>query len=530
MTGLQCGLCLSCGVPFLPDVSRVDFFNRQGVLSVLFLNSEFTHNRDIQQAYTTPKFSSGVDQAHVFHRSHHATAIEYMCERHTRDSRVGGGAIVAGNVIPDQANAAMLYHHAPTSQGNRQPRAATWDRPPLASRLNMRRLRKFVLRVGALPNARVPAQNLDQTYATCEGCNDLMTQKAGIAYVLGYGVAGARNVHGGVIQGQPVREYVADAQNHTLANAYGNWQYGNVPAAVVPRPDQTTQDSTAPHVAYYLHMCLPYKVHGQRDVFEARIANAAVRRQARAFYLEQCWLILEIASLATLLEEGPVMNEPNTRRAHGMHQLCGSLDLYVSFFLFRLLQFEHFAAIRTYDLDFVQWHQRYYWDAINCPGLFGPNERRVLIAQRMYGTTAQPGGTLVTQICERLMSHYRTRLLPLVRMLALQANVLPAIEDFFVAPPVLRELRALTRRVGVCVCWFGACFLGLLCFGQLTETDFQTALGEFGINALLFRIVRLCMDYPREFRDQVLDFRVNWQRREVAQVPSLLISFLFSGR
>jgi hypothetical protein len=38
------------------------------------------------------------------------------------------------------------------------------------------------------------------------------------------------------------------------------------------------------------------------------------------------------------------------------------------------------------------------------------------------------------------------------------------------------------------------------------------------------------MDYPREFRDQVLDFRVNWQRREVAQVPSLLISFLFSGR
>jgi hypothetical protein len=164
------------------------------------------------------------------------------------------------------------------------------------------------------------------------------------------------------------------------------------------------------------------------------------------------------------------MNEPNTRRAHGMHQLCGSLDLYVSFFLFRLLQFEHFAAIRTYDLDFVQWHQRYYWDAINCPGLFGRNERRVLIAQRMYGTTAQPGGTLVTQICERLMSHYRTRLGPLVRMLALQANVLPAIEDFFVAPPVLRELRALTRRVGVCVCWFGACFLGLLFFGQLTET------------------------------------------------------------
>lgn len=53
---------------------------------------------------------------------------------------------------------------------------------------------------------------------------------------------------------------------------------------------------------------------------------------------------------------------------------------------------------------------------------------------------------------------------------------------------------------------------------QLNECDFQSALNEFGINALLFRITRLCKDYPAAFRNQLLDFRANWQMREVSQV------------
>jgi hypothetical protein len=57
-------------------------------------------------------------------------------------------------------------------------------------------------------------------------------------------------------------------------------------------------------------------------------------------------------------------------------------------------------------------------------------------------------------------------------------------------------------------------------FRQALARDFQASLGLFGINALLFRITRLCKDYPRSFRDQLLDFRLNWQRLELTRVQA----------
>jgi hypothetical protein len=50
------------------------------------------------------------------------------------------------------------------------------------------------------------------------------------------------------------------------------------------------------------------------------------------------------------------------------------------------------------------------------------------------------------------------------------------------------------------------------------STDFQAALGKFGINALLHRIIRLCKDYPPEFTNQLMDFRANWQMVEIDRV------------
>ena len=50
--------------------------------------------------------------------------------------------------------------------------------------------------------------------------------------------------------------------------------------------------------------------------------------------------------------------------------------------------------------------------------------------------------------------------------------------------------------------------------------DFQASLGLFGISALLARITRLCKDYPRAFRDQLLDFRLNWQQLEISRVQA----------
>ncbi len=45
-------------------------------------------------------------------------------------------------------------------------------------------------------NMRLVAQNLDLVYATCVGCNLIMTQQANFKYLLGCGVAGRSNPHG----------------------------------------------------------------------------------------------------------------------------------------------------------------------------------------------------------------------------------------------------------------------------------------------------------------------------------------------
>ena len=53
---------------------------------------------------------------------------------------------------------------------------------------------------------------------------------------------------------------------------------------------------------------------------------------------------------------------------------------------------------------------------------------------------------------------------------------------------------------------------------QAVRNDFQSALGLFGISALLFRLIDLCAGYPPAFRNQLLDFRACWQWREIERV------------
>ena len=448
MSAHQCGLCLSCGAPFFPDVENVQFFNRNGNLSVVYLNTEYVNNADIRRLYTTPRFATRIDQAHVFHESHHAVAIRYMCVRHSDDADVG--MLLAPNQqVPDQPNAPLLYYHAPKSENARGAEAACWRRPARRRRLNMRPLLNLVLRAADPANAsmRPVAQNLDQMYGTCVGCNLIMTQQANFKYLLGCGVAGRSNVHGGIIDDQPIAQYRMNIHRHALENAYGHWTRGAPNLSV--HPALAAGDSLTSHVAYYLHLCLPYKPVAQpRDEFGARILNRRVRKSARTLYIEQCWLILEIAALATLLEEGHV-TRANPMLAHGRHQHYGVLDLYVSFFLWRLIEFQHGGALQNFGLDFVQWHQKYYWEAMNCVHIFPRNQQRGILGQRMYGTTAIPARALVEQICKRLVHHYLNRLRPLVLFLTRAPNIPPDVEDFFVHPRVLRDLRNLSAQAHV---------------------------------------------------------------------------------
>lgn len=462
----QCGLCLSCGVPFLPDVSRIELFNRAGVLSVLFLNNEYNRNPQISDMFEHHRFASERNQSHIFHESHHATALRYMCERHRDDADVGAGFVPAVNaVVPNQNNAPFLYLHAPGSKIFKNPQAAVWPAPPENERINLKRLQRFILNSTIMPNAQPIGHNLGQTVFTCMRCNLIMTQLADIRYLLGYRSVSRRNTNTPVITQRHIQQFPVNTHRVPLEIAYGAWTITNVPAAPVNRPEQSEQDSDAPHVAYYLHMCLPFRGAGAAgDWFTTDILNAGMRLSARKLYVEQSWLLLEIAALATLVERGKV-TEPGGKLSHGMHQHYGVLDLYVSYFLFRLIEFRYSQQLHATGVDFVQWHQKYYCDAMNCRLLFTDNENQGIIAQTMYGTTDQDSQALIETLCVRLVSCVlpNGKLFPLVKHVVNLPNVPRQITQFFVPTETLRVLRARSRMVRAYI-FLQTCVFGSLYF------------------------------------------------------------------
>ncbi len=84
----QACLCLSCGVPFLPSADEVDLFSSKANLSILYLHLEFKKNPTLQRTHQKLKFSGTVHGSHLFHDSHHITALRYMTQKHTGDSPV----------------------------------------------------------------------------------------------------------------------------------------------------------------------------------------------------------------------------------------------------------------------------------------------------------------------------------------------------------------------------------------------------------------------------------------------------------
>lgn len=444
----QAGLCLSCGVPFLPDVSKIQFFNREGVMSILFLNTEYLENRDIQEMFYHPRFTSQRNQAHMFHESHHATAIDYMCNRHNDDDDVGQGFVPApGAVVPNQNSAPFLYYRAPTSKTRKDARAGVWPKPAQDQRLNFKRLRRYIQESAGLPSCEALNHNLKQMYSTCRSCNALMTQQADIRFLLGYSPAGTKNDLGPVISQSHINEYPVDAHREPLERGYNSWSIKNpIPAFVGPHPVQDRNDSDAAHVAYYLHMCLPFQAPGANNFFVTHFADPNLRHSARSLYIEQSWIALEIAAIATLIEQGKVAAD-DPKRSHGMHQHYGILDLYVSYFMFRLIQFRFGRNLRRNGLNFVQWHQKYFCEALDCMDLYEPKENRGILGQRMYGTTYQDSKKLIVQICNRIVKELTTKLDPLVQLVTSRPNVPHGISEFFVPVEVLTVLRDRSRQV-----------------------------------------------------------------------------------
>lgn len=466
MADQQCGLCLSCGAPFLPEIDQVDFFNREGNLSVLFLNTQFRHNSEIQQTYHVPKLCSERQASHMVHVAYHQTALDFMCNRHTGDSDVGIFAAAAGAAgaapaflapgfgIPRVQNAPFLYYY--TASTKAKPQAATWTRPPLGARIVYDNLLDWFRGAMMGRHAAPVAQSLNQTYDICQGCNSLMTQKSHFRFLLGLRGAGNKNSRGRILANAVFTQYDCSPRGAPLQNAYGRWHIANNPnITLAPRRAKT--DSEAPCIAYYLHMCLPFAaVAANPDWFQNQPARYQfLKPSARALFLQLSWLVLEIACLATLLQEGTVTKRGG-KKSHGMHQHRGCLDLYVSYFFWKMVQFEYGVLVTRNGLTFIQWHQKYFNDAQNCPGLITARVPGGVIGRLMFGSTDVDGRQLLRRICQQLVLFYRADLAPLVCHIIgrpFPAAPGPVVSEYFLPVEVVAVLEARSLQVSLFFCF-----------------------------------------------------------------------------
>ena len=445
----QCGLCLSCGAPFEPKAGEVSFYNRKANLSILYLNEEYMHNRVIQSNFEKPKFCSVKEESHIVHRSHHGAAVRYMSKFHEGDSnpKYTYNAAGVGTLDGSVKNGPMPYYSSET--GKSGPCVAVWDKPSADSRVDLSSLLEFAQSYED-DQPVATTQNLDLTFAICKACNSLMTGLAYTRFLIGFATVADKNPNTTIIPAgvTPVHVRAANARNTDLERAMGRWTYARADGES-DMPARDASDHIAPFVAYYLHACLPYA----RNVREFPIK----REGARCFYVEMSWILLEIAAIGCLIDQGK--QNASGKLSHGLQQHYGVLDLYISYFLWRMIRYE--LVKRRSLLSFVQWHQKYFWDAINIPSM---HVRGIsTIGLMVIGDTRVATADLVSNICDTLCSLYSTTFSSLIDFavdLPIRKTDSDArfVQQYFISP---KSVQALGRR-WTKVCMFISYCLPLL--------------------------------------------------------------------
>ena len=429
-------------------------FTRRGNLSVLYIDNKFQESKELQAVYHEPKFTAVKELSHMFHGSHHQTALRYMCDHHTGDD--SPQMVQVGQVIPPMNGPFPFFKGASKDES---PRIATWTRPAANDRIDFSSIQNHFTQHSQQWNRDAVYQpELNVTYLMCKSCNAIMTGLSYMRYIVGFTGTAAKNSYGCIIREgvRPIQTYVAVTGNRKIKDAYGTWKRkgpANAQPDIYPSQGADT-DPLAPHIAYYLHMCLPFSAAVNQDFIQNAPNLAGSQRAARCTYTELCWIILIIACTATLTEQGKTYGDH--KLSHGMHPHYGVLDVYVSFFIWRLVHFDYSRELAGSGLDFVQWHQKYFWDAVHCPGINSVDN--LIVGQTCYMTVQQNSRALVEQIGRKLMDLYTGQLKPLIQLvtntLPLPAALSPE-EDFvkrFFIP--LESMRRIARLGGQRVSFF----------------------------------------------------------------------------
>jgi hypothetical protein len=493
----QCALCLSCGAPFMPSVADVKLFGRRANMSVLYIDDRCSNHEELRRLFETPRFTGPRQAAHMFHTAAHSQAILYMSKHHKGDD---GPPTPVTNARLPALNGAFPFFKSDSK--NMNPRLACWPQPPAAERVDLTPLLNHILTNPGVLDVNF-ADETRVMYPTCKWCNLTMTQLSYMRYIVGFCSNADRNPFGCVIEETfaGIESYEANIGAASTADvAYGVWRRKGARGPDLYPRRTGVEDPTAPHIAYYLHLCLPHQANPAVDVFDALGPS---KEAGRITYTQMSWLLLVIACIATQIEQGTVYKQH--RLSHGMHQHYGALDLYVSFFFWRLMNYEYARDLARMGVDFVQWHQKYFWEAVHLPGI-GARDH-IVVGLAAYSTVKQPARPLLEDICERLMSLYQNQMRPLIALVTGNMPVpvpggvalTPAqdfVRRFFVSPASLRRLRALGTQ-------------------YIKEDDFDSALTAVGVHAMLARVMRLC---NVEMLPLLSSFRRAWATLEIDRV------------
>ena len=281
MAGAQCGLCLSCGAPFLPKQTEVVLYNHTGTMSILYIHTQFVESPALNRTYEKPVLSSISQQSHIIHGSHHEGAVDYMCFHHKGDMAPQKPVPATGAIAGDSCM--FPYYKTPTTSA-KGPELATWIRPAANKRMDFKPLldRIVAAREGGLDrDAPGVSSSLKEMFPICVPCNSLMTGLGKMRYLMGFTSTANYNSNGCLIPASehPITVQEADQCSQTLDNAYGAWKLkAGKRARNIPTRTTAASDPLAPHMAYYLHLCLPHSGPDEtKDAFQVSRISASFR-------------------------------------------------------------------------------------------------------------------------------------------------------------------------------------------------------------------------------------------------------------
>ena len=171
MADSQCGLCLSCGVPFIPMGEGMVEYDRLGNITMFWFQRQVREK--MADRVTNPVFTSKGDRSHILHKSNHAQAVAFISD-HRREPGLQ-------NSDPDNDDGAFPFMRAPT--GRSQALLAFWPAPDAGDLMDFRRLLSLV--DGLAHPAGIPFTiDRELKVLCCRSCNSSMTMEFWFRYHL----------------------------------------------------------------------------------------------------------------------------------------------------------------------------------------------------------------------------------------------------------------------------------------------------------------------------------------------------------